>query len=253
MLATRNLYFSYQSNSVLTDINLELRSGELVGLVGMNGTGKSTLLKLMSGILTPSSGKVELAGRDLKTMTRRDVARKISFVPQNSTIDFAFEVHEIVSMGRTPYIKRFRSLSRKDYEAVSEAMQLTETTQLANRLVTELSGGERQRVQIARAIAQQTDLMLLDEPTSNLDLSHQLEVLNIIRKLCRSGRAAIMSIHDLTLAARYCDRIVVLSDQRVVADGSPSEVFTQECLLRYFKVCAHIYREATTGAITISI
>lgn len=253
MLAIKSLHFSYQSNSVLTDINLELSGGELVGLVGMNGTGKSTLLKLMSGILTPSSGKVELTGRDLKTMTRRDIARKISFVPQNSAIDFAFEVHEIVSMGRTPYLSRFRSFSRADCEAVSEAMRLTETTQLANRSVTELSGGERQRVQIARAIAQQTDLMLLDEPTSNLDLSHQLEVLNIIRKLCKSGRAAIMSIHDLTLAARYCDRIVVLSDQRVVADGSPSEVITQECLLRYFKVRARIHREAATDAITISV
>lgn len=246
LLSAHNLTFAYHNRHILTDVSFELVRGETVGLVGMNGSGKSTLLKLLLGILTPSSGSVVVDGRDLKQMKRREIARKISFVPQNSGIDFDFEAQEIVSMGRTPHLSRFSRFSRSDCEAVSEAMRLTGTTDLAGRLVTELSGGERQRIQIARAIAQQTDLMLLDEPTSNLDLSHQLEVLSIIRRLTDAGRAAIISIHDLSLAARYCDRIIVLSESRIVADGRPQEVFTENLLLKHFCVRARIYHDSSS-------
>lgn len=243
LLSARNLTFAYHNRPILTDVSLDLARGETVGLIGMNGSGKSTLLKLLLGLLTPASGSVMLDGKDLRQMKRREIARWVSFVSQNSRIDFDFEVQDIVSMGRTPYLSRFSRFSRSDCEAVSEAMRLTGTTEFSGRLVTELSGGELQRVHLARAIAQQTDLMLLDEPTSNLDLSHQLEVLSIIRKLTDAGRAAIISIHDLSLAARYCDRIIVLSESRIVADGRPEQVLTEELLLRHFRVRARVYSD----------
>ncbi|MCS6886089.1 MAG: ABC transporter ATP-binding protein [Acidobacteriota bacterium] len=250
MLSLQNISFAYYNSPTLLDISLEVKQGELVALIGLNGSGKSTLLKLILRLLKPSSGKILLLGRDINEMQRREIARIVSFVAQNPpTADF--ETQEIVAMGRTPHLSRFSRLTRADREAIAEAMQLTETTAFSKRSILELSGGERQRVHIARAIAQQTELMLLDEPVASLDLAHQLEIMEILQRLAHTrGRAILLSIHDLSLAARYCDRLVVLSDKRIVADGSPNQVLTEDCLLRYFRLKAKILT-SPEGSITV--
>lgn len=238
LLEGKKVGFAYGSHRVLDAVDLELKSGEFVALVGPNGAGKSTLLKLLLGWLSPDRGGVEVEGRALSVLSRRDVARKIAFVPQESRVDFAFTARELVTMGRMPYLGRFQPEGPADLSAVERALDATETRALADRIVSELSGGERQRVQLARALAQETDVLLLDEPTANLDIEHQLALLELVRELVRDGRAAMMALHDLSLAARFADRVVVLASGSIVAAGKPSEVFTEGLLERWFHIRA---------------
>jgi iron complex transport system ATP-binding protein len=184
-------------------------------------------------------------------MTRNEVAKKITLVPQDTFVDFPFRAREIVAMGRTPYLGRFRPEGVADKAAIKYALEVTETECFAERPVTELSGGERQRIILARAIAQETRIMLLDEPTSNLDVGHQLQVLGLIRSLARQGRCALAALHDLSLAARFCDRILLLSNGALVADSTASEVMTEENLARYFGISVQIKRDEKNGELII--
>lgn len=238
LLEGKRVGFAYGTHRVLDAVDLELKSGELVALVGPNGAGKSTLLKVLLGWLEPDRGRVEVAGRPLSGMSRRDVAKKIAFVPQEARVDFAFTSRELVTMGRMPYLGRFQPEGPEDVGAVERALDATETRALADRIVSELSGGERQRVQLARALAQETDILLLDEPTANLDIEHQLALLELVQRLVRDGRAAMVALHDLSLAARFADRVVVLASGGIVAAGEPSEVFTEGLLERWFHIRA---------------
>lgn len=238
LLEGKNVGFAYGSHRVLDAVDLELRSGELVALVGPNGAGKSTLLKVLLGWLSPDSGRVEVVGRALSELSRRDIAKRIAFVPQEARVDFAFTARELVTMGRMPYLGRFQPEGTADVSAVERALDATETRALSDRIVSELSGGERQRVQLARALAQETDVLLLDEPTANLDIEHQLALLELVRKLVQQGRAAMVALHDLSLAARFADRVVVLASGGIVAAGKPSEVFTERLLERWFHIRA---------------
>jgi iron complex transport system ATP-binding protein len=195
--------------------------------------------------LRADKGEVRLHGDRLATLTRNQIARRAAFVPQDTGIGAGFTAYEVVAMGRLPDLGRFRPEGAEDLEAIEHALVATETAVFRNRYVHELSGGERQRVLIARALAQSTPLMVLDEPTANLDLSHQIEVLALVKDLCRHhGHAAVAAIHDLGVAAQYCDRIAIVFDGHIVADGPPADVVTPEHLKNYFHVRALVREES---------
>lgn len=218
---------SYGSFPALSGVTVEIPKGESLGIIGPNGSGKSTLLRAISRALPPAEGQVLLSERDLYDLTAREVARKMAVVGQGGKVDFEFTSQEVVLMGRLPHLGRFERESSRDIESARKAMEMTDTLALAERLVTELSGGERQRVLIARALAQEPEILLLDEPTSHLDIGHQVEILDLLERLNRSSGLTLISVfHDLNLAARYCTRLLLLSKGRIYVLGSPEEVIT---------------------------
>jgi iron complex transport system ATP-binding protein len=226
-----NVCFAYNGRPVLSGLSLEVRSGERLALLGPNGSGKSTLLKLISGILTPSAGKVLLNGRRASTISRRELARTIAMVPQDLVVPFSFTVREIIELGRTPYLARWGNHSSLDRQSIDEAVEATGVMDLCRRIFNELSGGERRRVMIAMALAQKSEILLLDEPTQQLDISRQGDVLNLIVDLNLSrGITVVAAMHDLNLAARYFDRVVMLHRQSIAADGAPSAVLEPDLL-----------------------
>jgi iron complex transport system ATP-binding protein len=206
-----------------------LEHGGLVALLGPNGSGKTTLLKILCGILSPRAGCVTLNGDNIHTYDRRAVAQRIALVPQELRVPFAFTVREMVLLGRTPYIRPLFGESMRDHAAIDQALELTGTGELAQRVFGELSGGEQQRVVIAMALAQEPQILLLDEPTVHLDINHQIEVLELIRRLNRErGLTVLATMHDLNLAALYFDRLMLLNEGRMVSAGSPREVLSAE-------------------------
>lgn len=230
-LRTEDLVFSYNHKPILDGVNIELRPGEMVGLVGPNGAGKSTLINLLSRTLMPQRGHVWLDGQALEQLSPEQVARRVAVVPQVFEVPAGFTAREIVMMGRTPHLGWLKSESAHDEEIVRAAMIATGTWHLANRLINRLSGGERQRVIFARALAQEPQVLLLDEPTAHLDVAHQIEVMEIARRLKRERALTVLSVlHDLNLAAQYCDRIILLKDGRVFAAGAPASVITSNVL-----------------------
>lgn len=247
----RGLAMDYGGEPVLAGLDLDLRVGTLVGLIGPNGSGKSTLLNLLMGLMRPVAGEIRVRGRPLGGYRRRALARLMTLVPQDTRIGFAFRVEELVAMGRNPHLGRFRVPGAEDVALIRRAMEQTGVASLAQRAVDTLSGGERQRAVIARAICQETAIVLLDEVTANLDLCHQLEVLELARHLALGGRLVVAAIHDLTLASRYCDRLVLLAEGGVQADGPPRAVLTEANLRRFFAVEARI-GEAPGGGLSIA-
>ena len=251
-LRARGLEFYYAARKVLDNISFTAEVGELIGLVGPNGSGKTTLLKILDGLLKPRVGSVYLDGRKLQDLRLDEIARTIAMVPQDSAANSEFTVFEIVMMGRTPHLKRFSLEGAEDEKKVKKWMELTETIHLAERKLTEISGGERQRVIIARALAQEPKVLLLDEPTANLDICYQLQIMNLIKNLTRRlNLIAICAIHDLNLAARYCDKLILLSEGKIVAIGKPIEVITAENLRKVFKIDVKIAYDPETDSINI--
>jgi iron complex transport system ATP-binding protein len=218
-------------------VSLSLRGGRLLALIGPNGSGKSTLLRLLGGLWRVSEGAALLGGQPLARLPRRVIARRIAYIPQDTHLDFAFTVREIVLTGRHPHLGRFEVAGARDHAAVEEAMRRADVLHLAERLVTELSGGERQRVLIARGLATEADILLLDEPTANLDVAHALDVLGLCRELASEGKTIVAALHDLNLAARFADEIALLERGRVVAHGTADSVLQNELLNRVFGVC----------------
>src|SRR5437870_7103270 len=230
------LTFGYNRELLLYDIYLQVQAGEMVGLLGPNGSGKTTLLRLLSGVLQPQQGKILLEGRDLQQWGRRNIARRIAVVPQELHMPFAFTVEQMVSLGRTPFVNFFGSLGARDERIVKDALQAATIESLADRVFNQLSGGERQRVMIAMALAQEPRLLLLDEPTSHLDIKYQIETLELVQFLNRErGVTVIAAIHDLNLAARYFPRLL-LFQRGIVADASPAEVLEPGLLSRLYGV-----------------
>jgi iron complex transport system ATP-binding protein len=220
---------------VLRGIDLRLDPGEMLALIGPNGAGKSTLLRLAGGVLRPSAGSASLLGRDLQSMRPRDVARLVAVVPQEGPIPVGLVVREMVGLGRTPYARLLLGPTAHDREMVDWALHAAGAEQLAERFVDELSGGERQRVILARALAQEPRLLLLDEPTANLDLHHQVAMLELVRGLTRNrGLTVLAAVHDLQLAALYCDRVALMHAGRIVSQGQPEAVLTEPLLLETF-------------------
>jgi len=218
--------------------SLELRGGGLLALVGPNGSGKSTLLRLLGGLWKADEGAVTLDGRAMKSLPRRAIARAVAYTPQDTRLDFAFTVREVVMMGRHPHLGRFEVERESDRAAVNEAMRRADVAQLADRFVTELSGGERQRALLARSLATEAPILLLDEPTASLDIAHALDVLSLCRELAEDGKAIALAIHDLNLAARFADRVALLDKGRLIACGGADEVLRVESLNHVFGVSA---------------
>lgn len=240
---------------LLDGVSLTVKTGELVGVIGPNGAGKTTLLSIMAGLLEPSAGMVYLNQVPLSSLCRRQIAQQIACVPQTTTVsDFRFSAKDIVLMGRYPHRDRFAGETSEDHAIAIEAMRHTRVTPFADRSVTELSGGERQRVTIARALVQQPRLLLLDEPTASLDLSHQLHVLQLVHQLVTKDRlTAVTAIHDLGLASRFCDRVILLDHGRIVADGPPAAVLTPDRLAAVFGVVAHVRLDPFTNGLMIHV
>jgi iron complex transport system ATP-binding protein len=227
--------FSYRRDPVVENVTTSIWPGEMVGLLGPNGAGKSTLLRLASGVLHPDRGSISIAGDNVRRLARRDIARRLAVVPQDFSLPFAYTVRQIVEMGRLPYSGPWGSLGHADRAAVESALDRTHLQDFASRVYTELSGGERQRVLIALALAQQSALLLLDEPTAHLDIKHQVEALELLRALNRErGLTVLAALHDLNLAARYFDRLILFR-HTVVADGSPALVLDADLLSRVYE------------------
>lgn len=228
MLQVTDLRFSYSDRPVLQGVSLEVREGEMVAAVGPNGSGKSTLLKIIGGVLKPGSGEVRWGEQDLASLSPGERAQLVAVVPQSPHLPGSFTALELVLMGRTPYLGLLQTEGRRDLAIVQRAMELTGTWGFANQLMDKLSGGERQRVLIARALAQETPLLLLDEPTASLDIAYQVAILDTVKAIQRErGGAILIAIHDLTLAAQYCQRIALLKDGAIYAQGTPREVLTR--------------------------
>ena len=245
--------FSVEAKTLLDRVDVRAGRGQFVGLIGPNGSGKSTLLRALSGIIRHDEGAVSLEGSDLASMAARDVAAVLALVPQIAPYTQGFSAFELVLMGRYPHLGRFQVEGQADDRIARQAMGLTEAEQFAPRTLDTLSGGERQRVFLARALAQQPRVLLLDEPTSNLDILHQLTILGLVRQLVDDGLTAIAAIHDLNLAARYCDRLVLLSNGRVLTEGSPEEVLAPETIEFAFGVRSAVYRDPVIGSLAISL
>lgn len=240
-LEASGLAFAYPGGrAALAPTDLRVEPGEFVGLLGPNGAGKSTLLKLLAGVLRPTGGRVRLGGEDLPRLSRRRLARTLSFVPQDLHAWLPFTCREVVAMGRYAH-QGGLGLREQGGEVVERCMAETGVTALAERRITEVSGGEAQRVRIAQALAQEGQVLLLDEPTSHLDLSFQVEVMDVLHRLNRErGLTVVVSLHDLNLAALYCRRLVVLQAGHLVADGTPDEVVTEALLRQVFRVEAEV-------------
>jgi iron complex transport system ATP-binding protein len=227
-LSVEQITCRYGARPVLADFSLAVDRGEYLAVVGPNGSGKSTLVKAISRTLRLSSGRICLGGRDLRQIRPRDLAREMAVVAQETAVEFDFTAEEVVLLGRLPYLARFRGETEQDRQAVVRAMTLTNTLHLKDRLITGLSGGERQRVLVARALAQEPGLLILDEPTAHLDIAHQVELLDLTRRLNRErGLTVIAVLHDLNLAAQYAGRLLMLKDGRRFAEGAPAEVVTE--------------------------
>ena len=238
----------YGQASVLRGASLTVGAGEFVGLVGPNGSGKSTLLKAITRALPMRAGAVHLDGADLRRMSPRDVARQVAFVPQSEPTLFEFTVHEIVLMGRHPHLAGVRRETGVDLEIAARAMAAADILHLASRPITELSGGEHRRVLIARALAQEAPIMILDEPTAHLDISHQIEILARLRALADERSIAILAaLHDLNLAAEFCTRIALLADGKIQASGAPETVMGAEQIEAVYGARVRVGRNPATG------
>lgn len=231
LIRVDDVKFSYSDHPVLSGVSLSIHSGERVAILGANGAGKTTFLKLVSGTLAPTAGSIVMDERDLHRSPRAEVARRIAVVPQEFVVPFAFTTGELVELGRTPHLRPLRGLRSEDRVAVRKAMQLTDTAALAGRVFNELSGGERQRAVLAMALAQEPELLLLDEPTQQLDITRQAEILDLVSDLnVRKNLTVMAAMHDLNLAGRYFERLVVLHRGTVLEDGTPQVVLRPEVI-----------------------
>jgi iron complex transport system ATP-binding protein len=248
-LLIKDVSFTYNNGPVLSNLNLSVADGEMVGLIGPNGSGKTTLLKLISGILRPAEGRVHLDGLEPGRAKRRLVAQKVAVVPQQFHVPFAFTVEEVVMLGRTPFQKMLSNGSKEDTGAVTEAIESVGAQSLRHRYFNELSGGERQKVVLAMALAQQPGLLLLDEPTAHLDISHQIDILQLLLSLNRQrGMTIIAAMHDLNLAAMYFRRLILLHHGSVVANGTPAQVLTRDLIHQAYSASVHVERHPITEA-----
>ncbi len=235
MLSVRNVSAGYSSKSVLHAVSLEVARGQFVGLIGPNGCGKTTLLRVASGILRPTSGEVLVAGESIRRIARRTLAKTMACLHQDLSLDLPFTVREVATMGRWPHLSRLGWERGEDHQAVEHAMALADVSHLGDRPITEISGGERQRAFIAMCLAQQPQVLLLDEPTAHLDIAHQLSLLDLIRGLNREAGMTVLAVfHDLNLASEYCERLVMLAHGAVDAEGAPDAVLTAERIAKVY-------------------
>ncbi len=244
IIKARKLALGYNGHNIVEDFNLDVPSGSVLGLIGPNGSGKTTLLRALAGLIKPFSGNVYLDDRDIWTIPSRIRAQQIGWVPQRERLAWALTVEEVVSLGRAPHRGWLLPLSMDDRQVIDKVLRLTELRELKNRKIDKLSGGEFQRVLIARALAQEPRVLLLDEPIANLDVHHQMQVMDFIRDLVSAqGITTVVAIHDLTSAARYCDRLILINKGRQVCAGEPEEVLHSENIASVFQVESCLYND----------
>lgn len=247
-LQTSHLNIAYEDRLIVEDLNIAIPDGQITALVGANGSGKSTILKTMARIMQPKGGSVILNGKSIHKQSTREVAKQLAILPQNPTAPDGLTVYELVSYGRFPYQKGFGSLRSEDKKVIEWAIEATGMGQFADRAIEQLSGGQRQRAWIAMALAQETDILFLDEPTTFLDMAHQLEVLHLLEHLnAETNRTIVMVVHDLNHAARYAHHVIAIKQGRAVAAGSPEEVVTQDVLREVFGIEADIVTDPRSG------
>ena len=252
LLRVDNLNYHTDGVHILKDISFEAEKGEFIGLIGPNGAGKTTLLKCINGI-NRGTGLVELGGRDIRTMSSRQIASMVAMLHQDTAVAFPFTVLDVVLTGRYHKLGRFRPETPEDYAVARRCMEYTDTLRLESRAINTLSGGERQRALFARVLAQETDLILLDEPSASLDIAYEEQLFKNARELSEGGKAVIAAVHDLKIAVRYCTRLIMMKDGRIIADGSPESVITRENLRLSYGVDAIVYRNRVTGLVDFHI
>jgi iron complex transport system ATP-binding protein len=252
MLRAESVSFGYDGGFTLNDVSVTIPAGSLTGLLGPNGCGKTTLLKLLSGVLRPQTGRVMLGNRALTSMTRRELARHVASVPQETHPAFDYSVMEMVLMGRHPHLSAFQLEGPADFGIAREALEATGTGHLADRNYMTLSGGEKQRVVIASALAQSTEVLLLDEPTASLDLGYQLDVASLLARLNREHTVTmVLATHDLNLAASLCERLVVMRGGRILTAGPTREVLTGDTVRQLYDVEADVQFHEAAGHVTV--
>lgn len=248
-LAAEGLSLAYGDRLVVSELDLQIRAGAITTIVGANGCGKSTLLRACARLLPPRAGRVVLDGREIHRTPTKQIAREIGLLPQNPVAPEGIAVADLVGRGRHPHQRMLARWSPRDYQVVAESLEATDIADLADRCVDELSGGQRQRVWIAMALAQETDILLLDEPTTYLDVAHQIEVLDLLTDLNRSrGTTIVMVLHDLNLAARYADELVAMKDGQVHASGAPDVVVTETLVRDVFGMDSRVIPDPVSGS-----
>lgn len=237
MIRIEHLSYSFGKQPILNDISLHVAQGSFTALLGPNGCGKTTLLRCIGGLLKPQKGSISLQNRDLRDYNPRQLAQQLSFVRQQASTDFEFTAFDLVMMGRNPYQKHLENESQSDRQLVEQCMRQTNTWHLRDSFPREMSGGELQRVMIARALAQSTPIMLLDEPTSNLDIAHQFDIMEMLSNICqRQGKTILLVVHDLNLALRYCPQAVLLHNYGIIAHGAIENVLTSNNIRTAFGI-----------------
>ncbi len=241
------VWASYGQRQVLRGLELEVSQGTLMALAGPNGVGKSTLLRIIAGSLSPTRGTIRVMGSELSSLGGRDRARMVAMVPQNPDLPRGMTALEVTLMGRNPHLRMLSWETSDDVEIALDSLQMTDAEDLARRPVHELSGGEKQRVAIAMALAQQTPVILLDEPTANLDLAYQPTIMRLLRDLTEKGKTVITAVHDLTLAGQFCDEVALVSDGRIAGCGRPEDTFTPDAIRHVYGADTLVLAHPETG------
>lgn len=252
-LEAKNIKFGYNNKLILNDISFNIEKGSFTSIIGPNGSGKSTLLKILNNIYTLNEGKLEINGENINNLKKKELAKKMALVPQNTQIDYNFTVEDIVLMGRYPYKSRFQKESEEDYKIVRNSLKMTNTIDLSHRYINDLSGGERQRVIISKALAQKAEIILLDEPTSSLDINHQIEILELLKELNEKEKTTIiLVIHDINLAARYSKELIILKNGKIVSKGTPDKVINKKNIEDAYNINTIIEKNKYTNSLYLT-
>ncbi|MGB2079018.1 MAG: Fe(3+) dicitrate ABC transporter ATP-binding protein FecE [Vibrio sp.] len=246
-LITENVSIGYDKLPIVKAVDLVIPQGKITALIGPNGCGKSTLLKGLSRILKPQSGNILWQGEPLMNVSSRDLAQQLALLPQSQHTPDGISVREAVSYGRSPYTGFWGQLSNEDKAIVERALEMAGVDELAQRLLVELSGGQKQRVWLAMTLAQDTDYILLDEPTTYLDINHQVELMKLMRRLNQEGKTLVTVLHDINQACRYCDHLIVMKSGEIICEGDPNTVITSKLLADVFELDAQIYPDPISG------
>lgn len=252
VIEIKNLSIGYENKVVISDVNAAIKQGEIVGIIGCNGAGKSTLLKTIRGLLPKKSGEVLYFGKPLEKYDDKELACRVAYLQQHVEVGFGYTGRDIVLAGRYPYMKWWEKESGDDEKLALDCMAYTGTLDLADRPVTEVSGGQKQRILLAKVLAQQTPILFLDEPTTGLDMVYQEEIFRFAKELAQMGKTVLMVVHELNFAAKYCTRILLLGEGRVLADASPAEAFTEELLSRAYKADISVIKNPISESLEIS-
>lgn len=252
VIEIKNLSIGYENKVVISDVNAAIKQGEIVGIIGCNGAGKSTLLKTIRGLLPKKSREVLYFGKPLEEYDDKELACRVAYLQQHVEVGFGYTGRDIVLAGRYPYMKWWEKKSGEDEKLALDCMAYTGTLDLADRPVTEVSGGQKQRILLAKVLAQQTPILFLDEPTTGLDMVYQEEIFRFAKELAQMGKTVLMVVHELNFAAKYCTRILLLGEGRVLADAPPAEAFTEELLSRAYKADISVIKNPISESLEIS-